>query len=148
MNYHIKQPKTDEEFQRYYYLRWKLLRAPWKQPRGSEFDDLEDRSFHFMAVDKNEEIIAVARLQSNSSSEAQIRYMAVETRYERRGIGRQLINAIEQHAADNGLSHIVLDARESAVSFYKNSGYKVVKKTYLLFDEIQHYHMKKIITHD
>ena len=148
MAIHIKQPETEEEFKHYYHLRWKLLRAPWKQPEGSEIDSIENQCLHLMAINDDKSVIAVARLQSNSDIEAQIRYMAVEKKYERRGIGRQLINAIEHHARSNNHQHIVLDARESAIDFYKSLNYIVIKKSYLLFGEIQHYRMQKTITND
>lgn len=96
-----------------------------------------------MAVDAADEIIAVARLQYNSDSEAQLRYMAVDNAYRGRGIGRELISAMESHARDTGVKIIVLDAREPAVGFYRKLGYSVVEKSYLLFDEIQHFRMSK-----
>ncbi|RKZ63489.1 MAG: GNAT family N-acetyltransferase [Gammaproteobacteria bacterium] len=146
MPFTIRQPKTAEEFKQYYHLRWTLLRAPWSQAEGSEIDDIEDQCFHFVAIDDKNAIIAVARLQFNANSEAQIRYMAVEPTHERLGVGRQLINVLEQHAIEKNCTLIVLDARESAIDFYKKSGYNITKKTYLLFDEIQHYRMIKNLT--
>lgn len=145
MSIEIKQPKTEDDFKAYYQLRWKLLRAPWNQPEGSEVDAIEDRCFHLMAVDDDNKVIAVARLQFNSTTEAQIRYMAVAKTYERQGIGRELINAIEAHTRDTGHENIILDAREPAIDFYKKLGYEVSEKSYLLFDEIQHFRMKKNI---
>ena len=141
----IKQPKTEDDFKSYYQLRWNLLRAPWSQPEGSEVDDIEDQCFHLMAVDDNNEVIAVARLQFNSDDEAQVRYMAVAGAYERQGIGRELINSMEAYAGESTRRKIVLDAREPAVGFYQKLGYTVVEKSYLLFDEIQHYRMMKTI---
>ncbi len=145
MSFEIKQPKTEDEFKRYYQLRWQLLRAPWNQPEGSEVDDIEDRCFHLMAVDDNNEVIAVARLQFNSDDEAQIRYMAVAGAYERQGVGRELIKSMEAYAGESAHRKIVLDAREPAVGFYQKLGYTVIEKSYLLFDEIQHYRMMKTI---
>lgn len=144
MCFHIKQPETNEEFKDYYHLRWKLLRAPWKQPEGSEVDDIEDQCFHVMAIDSNKDVIGVARLQFNNN-EAQIRYMAVAKKHERKGIGRELMNAMEAHAINSGCEKIVLDAREDAVDFYKKLDYKVIEKSYLLFEEIQHFQMRKRI---
>jgi len=141
--YHIKQPETEAEFKRYYQLRWQLLRAPWKQPKGSEIDDIETSCFHFMAVDDEEKVIGVARLQFNSGDEAQLRYMAVSELYERQGIGRALLKTLEQSAKKSSHKKIVLDARGNAVDFYKKLGYKIIKKNYLLFDEIQHFRMLK-----
>lgn len=146
MLFKIRQPTGEDEFKVYYQLRWKLLRAPWNQPRGSEVDDLENQSFHLMAIDEKNEVIGVARLQFNSNSEAQIRYMAVADSHQRRGIGRELIRALEDHARSSGSKKIVLDARERAVDFYKKMGYEISEKSYLLFDEIQHFRMLKTLT--
>ena len=145
MYFRIKQAETEDEFKRYYQLRWELLRAPWKQPQGSEVDDIEDQCFHLMAVDDKDKVIGVARLQYNSNTEAQIRYMAVAETSERKGIGRELVNTIEQHAKKSSHQLIILDAREEAVGFYQKSGYKITGKSYLLFDVIQHYRMVKAL---
>ncbi len=143
MPYQIKQPESKAEFKRYYHLRWQLLRAPWQQPEGSEVDAIEKQCFHVMAVDDEEQVIAVARLQFNSDDEAQIRYMAVNPTHQRQGIGRALIDAMEQCAKKSSYKNIVLDAREPAVDFYKKLGYQLIEKSYLLFDEIQHFRMSK-----
>ena len=143
MHFHIKQPETEDEFKHYYQLRWEMLRAPWNQTEGSEVDDIEDQCFHLMAVDDNDKTIGVARLQYNSDTEAQIRYMAVAKNFERQGIGGALIVALEAQAKASGHKRIVLDAREEAVDFYQKSGYKITEKSYLLFDVIQHYRMVK-----
>ncbi len=142
MFYQIKQPQTEAEFKHYYKLRWQLLRAPWNQPEGSETDDIEDSCFHVMAVD-NEKVIGIARLQFNSDDEAQLRYMAVSPCYQKQGIGRALIKALEQRAKKSSHKKIILHAREPAINFYKNLGYQVIEKSYRLFDEIQHFHMSK-----
>ena len=141
----VIQPKTENEFKAYFKLRWTLLRAPWNQPEGSETDEIETQCFHLMAVDEGGDIIGVARLQFNSESEAQIRYMAVARSHQRQGVGHELIIALENHAATTAHSKIVLDAREPAVRFYQKSGYQVLEKSYLLFDEIQHFRMSKAL---
>ncbi|NOQ90308.1 MAG: GNAT family N-acetyltransferase [Gammaproteobacteria bacterium] len=141
MSFVISQPDSKKEYEQYYHLRWKILRAPWNQAEGSEIDDIENQCFHLMAVDDKNKVIAVARLQFNSDTEAQIRYMAVTKEHERKGIGREMLNHMENHAAKTGHGTIILDAREHAVGFYEKLGYKVSGKSYLLFDEIQHYSM-------
>lgn len=139
----IKQPETEKEFEAYYDLRWRLLREPWQQPRGSEKDDLEDSSFHVMACDENSKVIGVGRLHFNSDTEAQIRYMAVSPEYENLGIGTSILAALEEKAQQEHCKTIVLHARENAVGFYQKKGYELLEKSHLLFDSIQHYRMKK-----
>ena len=142
MTFTIKPPESSEEFKQYFKLRWQILRAPWGEPEGSEVDDIEERCFHIMATGDGE-TIGVGRLQYNSEDEAQIRYMAVAGAYERSGIGRKIVEALEREAAANSVQTVVLDAREPAVGFYEKLGYHVEAKSYLLFDEIQHYRMIK-----
>jgi len=36
-------PETAVDRERYFDLRWRVLREPWQQPRGSERDDRERR---------------------------------------------------------------------------------------------------------
>jgi ribosomal protein S18 acetylase RimI-like enzyme len=69
--------------------------------------------------------------------------MAVEKEYEGKQIGSGIVHALELEAKNRNISSIVLDAREPAVGFYKKLGYHIEKKSYLLFDEIQHFRMSK-----
>jgi len=142
----IIEPSTPDEFQNYYDLRWKILRAPWNQPRGSEQDELEPSSRHLMVIDSKQAVIAVGRLHFNSIREAQIRYMAVDIDQQRKGVGTLLLDALEQKAVKPGTVRIVVDARESALRFYRKHGYAVEGPGHVLFNSIAHVKMKKIIT--
>ena len=141
----IKHPETEQEFNDYYNLRWRILRAPWGKPEGSEKDTIETECIHIM-VCIDEKILGVGRLQFNSENEAQIRYMAVEKEHEGKGIGTQVVNALEEKARAHNIKTIKLEARETAVGFYKKQGYELQEKTCLLFNSIQHYRMQKNIT--
>ena len=138
----ITSPKSKHDFERYYELRWRILRKPWGKPQGSEQDEDENLSFHLMATE-NEQALGVARLQNITPTEAQLRYMAVDNKHEGKGIGKKIIQSMENHAKNNNIDTIMLHARENAVGFYENMGYTVIEKSYLLFDCIQHYKMKK-----
>lgn len=143
--YMIKQPITEEEFKQYFHLRWQLLRAPWNEPEGTEKDAIEDQCFHIMVCHNNNHCIGVGRLQFNSETEVQIRYMAVAKSHQNNGIGAQIILALEEYARNRNIKNIVLDAREPAIGFYQKLGYTLNEKTYLLFGQIQHYRMMKIL---
>ena len=145
----IIEPTTSEEFKKYYNLRYEILRQPWGQPPGSERDEGEETSIHRMIIDnKTGNALAVGRLQFNSEDEAQIRYMAVAGDLQGKGLGSQIISALEDVARGKGIQRIILSARENALQFYKNNGYNIMKKTHLLFGEIQHWLMGKELTTD
>jgi predicted GNAT family N-acyltransferase len=141
----VIEPSTPEEYQRYYELRWKILRSPWNQPRGSEQDDMEQSSHHLMVVENDHDVIAVGRLHFNSIREAQFRYMAVDIAQQRRGAGTLLLEALESKAAELGAACIVLDAREHALRFYHKQGYQAEGPGQVLFNTIPHVKMRKHI---
>ena len=105
---------------------------------------MENECIHRMLTSASE-YIGVARLQFNKTSQAQIRYMAIKKEYQRQGYGKLLIDDMEKNAKENGASEIILESREQAIKFYQKLNYKLEKKTHLLFDEIQHFLMKKYL---
>lgn len=142
----VTSPTNEAEYAACFELRWRLLRAPWNQPRGSEQDDREADSIHVMAITKNAVIAGVGRLHFNSISEAQIRYMAVSTSHQRQGIGTRILAALEDRARQLGASVIVLDARETALGFYTRHGYTPTGPGDMLFNRIAHIRMQKRLT--
>jgi len=145
----IIEPNSSAEFEQYYNLRYEVLRKPWLQPKGSEKDDGDKLSIHRMIIDEsNGKAVAVGRLQFNTSEEAQIRYMAVSDNYQLKGYGNIIVKTLEDIALNKGIRNIILQARENALKFYWKNGYEIIEKSYLLFDEIQHWLMVKKITTD
>lgn len=141
----IGAPATDEEFEKYFDLRWRILREPWQQPRGSEKDELEHGSHHVMVCDENNQVIGVGRLHAATDTQGQIRYMAVDTARQGKGIGGLLLKELERIAKEKKFSSILLHARENAVPFYLQRGYTQLEKSHLLFNSIQHFKMIKYL---
>jgi len=141
MKIRIEKPENWDE---YYGLRWLVLRKPWRQPKGSEKDDMEKKSVHRAAFIGNK-MVGVARLHFNGIKEAQIRYMAVHPDYRRMGIGSRLLEELEKIARKKKAEYIILNARENAVNFYLKNGYSIIGKSYVLYGTIQHYKMIKLL---
>ena len=98
-----------------------------------------------MATNNKGKIIGVGRLHFVNAKESQIRYMAVDKNFRKKGVGNAIVQNLEMYSLNNDRNNIILNARENAVIFYKNLGYEVVKESYLLFDKIQHFEMKKVL---
>ena len=144
----IIEPQTPKEFEAYYLLRYEVLRKPWNQPIGSEKDDLETHCTHAMAVDDNNSVIGVCRMQFNSPTETQLRYMGVADSAQGYGVGKKLLGCMEDKAKKMGGTKMILQSREAAVDFYLKCGYAIVEKSYLMWGEIQHYLMSKDFLND
>tara|TARA_B110000467_G_scaffold16777_1_gene14742 strand:- start:190 stop:633 length:444 start_codon:yes stop_codon:yes gene_type:complete len=139
----VATPKTIQEFKFYFQLRWEILRKPWGQPKGSERDESDSTAIHRMILDRDGHIIGVGMLLLNSFKEAQIRFMAVSEDSQGMKVGTLLMQSLESIACERKSSFIILQSREKSVKFYEKNGFKVIKKSYLLFGEIQHFLMHK-----
>ena len=144
MEIEIRSPKTQNEWESYYDLRYRILRQPWNQPRGSERNEGDDSAIH-AAFFQNGVLIGVSRLDLMENEFGQIRFMAVETTNQGFGIGEKLMLHLEGIAIQNGRKKIILHAREVAIGFYQKLGYELIEKSHLLFGEIQHYLMEKAL---
>lgn len=138
--------KTSSELDAIIQLRYEVLRKPWNKSRESATDEFEEQAIN-VYIAENKEVIACGRLQLNSPHVAQIRFMAVSNNYQGKGLGKQIVMALEKEAIKLEVQKIELQARENAVAFYKTLGYEVIAKSHKLWDVIQHYLMEKKITH-
>ncbi len=143
-SFEIREPETKAELEQYYQLRWKILRKPWNQPKGSERDELDNSAMKIIAVE-NGKVVGCGRGHLNSKEQGQIRYMAVDKSFQRQGIGTELLKTLEIKLKNNGAKKIVLKAREKAVSLYEKQGYEIYKEGEILFGEIKHFWMRKRI---
>lgn len=139
----IRSPENSAEWLAYYDLRYRVLRAPWGQVKGSEQSPDEAKHQHFAFFDEQAKILGVGRLDLIDHQTAQIRFMAVDQDEQYNGIGKNLMRHMELAAKASGVQEIILHAREIALPFYNKLGYQLVEKSHLLFGEIQHFLMRK-----
>lgn len=138
----IRSPKNEQEWNAYFDLRYRILRQPLGQALGSERNDGDETGIHF-ALFEDERIKAIARLDFQENKVAQVRFVAVETDVQGKGFGKKIMLETEKEALNKGCERLILHARENALPFYEGLGYKLIEKSYLLFDQIQHFYMEK-----
>lgn len=140
----VREPLGAGELERYYDLRWRVLREPWSQERGQERDEHEAAATHLGAW-MGKRLVGVGRLHFISTDSAQIRYMAVEPAMQGKGIGGRILRELERRAVQGGATRIVLNARDQAVMFYRQHGYSITQRSETLFNAIPHWEMAKIL---
>jgi predicted GNAT family N-acyltransferase len=138
----IRTPKTDQEWEAYYNLRYSILREPLGQPKGSERNEGDLDGVHF-ALFENNKIQAIARLDQAEPNVSQVRFVAVASDQHGKGYGKAIMVETENYSKAHGNIKMVLQARKNAVDFYKKLGYQLIEKSHLLFGKIQHYKMQK-----
>jgi N-acetylglutamate synthase-like GNAT family acetyltransferase len=121
----IKAPTTREDFKAYYALRYKVLREPFGHPKGTEKDDYEPISEHFMAVNENGNVLGVVKLDEKSEGVGHISHLAVAPEYQHKGIGRQLLETAERRARERGFHILGTMARVTATAYFEKNGFHV-----------------------
>ncbi|HEX8562408.1 MAG TPA: GNAT family N-acetyltransferase [Flavobacterium sp.] len=120
-----------------------------KPLESCRFDGDElDTTQHFGYYD-NSALLGVISLflqsnpQFNFAKQHQIRGMAVLDSHRKKGIGAALVKHVETVAASKSTEIIWFNAREIAVPFYQNLGYKVSGEAFTIGDIGIHYRMFK-----
>lgn len=122
----IRTPATREEFKAYYDLRYRLLRQPWAQVRGTEKDDYEPISYHFMAVDsETHEIVGVIKVYEKEAGVGCFSHMAVAGNRQRQGIGKLLIEAVENKSRELNFHTLGCYSRLNTTQYFEQAGYRI-----------------------
>ena len=121
----IKTPVTNNDFKAYYALRYKVLSEPWGHPKGTEKDDYEPVSEHFMAVDEKGNVVGVVKLYEKSDGVGNISHLAVTPEQQHKGIGHLLLEAVEQRARARGFKTIGAMSRVTATAFFEKFGFRI-----------------------
>ena len=82
---------------------------------------------HFWVAERSGEIIGTVGVQRVNAEEAELRRMSVAGHLRRQGIGRRLLETVEEFCRRNGYSRIALSTvlhLEPAVMMYTASGYQ------------------------
>jgi predicted GNAT family N-acyltransferase len=122
-------------------LRQRILRAPLGLDIRDE--DLSGETEEVILIAEDNGVLAgCLLLQHKDPTTFKLRQMAVDTAWQRKSIGAQLVAEAERYARSVGKTRIVLHARMTAMSFYRKSGYDVCSDSFTEVG-IPHVLMKK-----
>ena len=124
-------------------LRQLILRDPLKMKFSAE--ELEaDKKYVYFAYIEGDEVLGVVGLEKHSPEKFQLRQMAVHDKTQGKGVGRQIVAALEKHVQNAKGKEIHLDSRYPARGFYAKLGYTEYGEIYDKIG-IKHIDMKKIL---
>ncbi|MCX8481181.1 MAG: GNAT family N-acetyltransferase, partial [Sediminibacterium sp.] len=81
---------------------------------------------YFFIILENNDIIGCCILTTVTEQIIKLRQMAIHPNYQRKNIGKSLIQYCEKFAFKQNYQQIVLHARETALGFYKKNGYAAI----------------------
>ena len=116
---HFESPEYHHELE----LRNRLLRVPLGLDVFREELSVERDQWHYGLFDA-ETLAGCVVVVPLGGQAAKIRQMAIDTPYQQRGYGRQLMQFVEQQLAEREIHAIELHARLEAEGFYRKLGYE------------------------
>jgi predicted GNAT family N-acyltransferase len=137
-------PYKSREYYQALSLRDEVLRKPLNL-FFSEEDILQDASYVHFAILNADLIIATAQLVLLTSQNAKMRQVAVHPGFQRKGIGKKLVDEMELWCTQNNINNIELHARETAMDFYLSLNYTCQGEQFLEVG-IPHFKMIKDIS--
>ncbi len=130
-------PEYDQTVQ----LRDKILRKPLGLVFSAEQLAEEFSDFHLAAFTNDWVLRGCLVLTPKGDKTLKMRQVAVDEAVQKLGIGRQLVAASEALARRNGFDVMELNARDTAVPFYKKLDYTIGGEQ---FEEVGIVHFKMI----
>jgi predicted GNAT family N-acyltransferase len=126
-------------------LRNRILLRPIGLPEHA-WEMHDGASFHFVATEEGRVVAcAVLRPLPDQPGTAQLLQMAVETAWQGRGVGSELVRHLVNFARSQALREVTCHARETAVSFYRKSGFLEYGEPFAEAG-IRHRHMRLALT--
>lgn len=106
-------------------LRYKVL----LEPLGLKFLDMyrekEMNYLHIGCVESlDDNLVGGLMLVPVNDEEIRLMQVAVDSKYQREGVGREIVKYAEKRAREAGYSRIVMHAMLSVVHFYEKLGYR------------------------
>ncbi len=152
MKIELTEPRTAEEFEDYYRLRYERLRKPHGLPPGSERDNpAEGSSLHVIAKADGRVVGAGCWVVGMRKDEltgarqvfARFRQLAVDHEFDNRGIGIAMLRYMEKAARKTGAKEIVGNVRVERVAYFERLGYVVNGRGETLYGSVEHMSMVK-----
>ena len=144
MNLSLKIVKSDDLLN----LRSKILRNNLDPNLCRFHGDKEINSFHVGAFNGNTLIGGVSVMKNECKKKElpncfQLRGLFVDKEFQHNGIGKTIVNFVENRLRDSGVNYLWMNARESAVLFYLKLNYSNSKISYVINEIGLHYLMYK-----
>lgn len=133
----------DARYQELWHLREAILRKPLGMSLSNE-NLSRDKTNTFFIASHNDKIVGCVLMEPKDTKTVQLRAMAVYNEWQGKGVGRLLVQALEDNACQAGYNKIILHARKVVLGFYKSMHYRQVGDEFVEVG-IPHFHMEKEI---
>lgn len=110
-------------------LRNEVFRKPWGLDIRNE-DLSSDATYEMYGAYMDEKMIATVFLTEDDKETARVKSVAIFHEYRGKGLGKYLMDYVEDIARKRGYKKVALMGRVSAEVFYNKIGYETISESY------------------
>lgn len=114
-----------------FYIRYQVFVLEQEILAEEEFDTIDQNHPLYAVIYDGIKPVATARYVQDNAQTFRVSRVASLKSYRGRGLGRQVVEAIEKIGRDKGLKHCLIHADCTALAFYQALGYQVCSDIYL-----------------
>ncbi|MEB3102962.1 GNAT family N-acetyltransferase [Ferviditalea candida] len=138
---------TEQELAGCLAVRREVFIVEQQVPENLEVDEF-DRSpeaCHHILIRMEGRAIAAGRWRAYEGDTVKFQRLAVLREHRGLGLGKLLLDGLEQWAKELGFHQAILDAQTQAEGFYRKAGYRPVSEEIFLDAGMPHVRMKKVL---
>lgn len=113
------------DYERSIDIRNEVFRKPWGLDIRDE-DLTGDKDMQLFGGYLEDEMISTIFLTQDDDTSARIKAVAILPEYQKKGLGKYLMEHVEKIAKEKGYTKVVLMGRVSVEVFYEKLGYKTI----------------------
>ncbi|MGF7033121.1 putative GNAT family N-acyltransferase [Paenibacillus mucilaginosus] len=137
--------ETTEQLEECFGIRRRVFVEEQQVPEEEEIDEFDASPAacrHWLLRD-GEEPVGTGRWRMYDGETAKLQRIAVLDSRRGQGLGRTIIEAMEQDVREAGVPAVILDGQVQAEAFYRKLGYETISKEPFLDAGIWHVRMRK-----
>lgn len=124
----IKHNEDDNYYYSAVQLRIEQFFKGHPNPTDLINDQFEKTGTHLICL-LNDSVIGTGRLNIENH-QGIISQMAIDSQYQNKGIGKTILEQLINQCKEHNVNEIVLNARETAINFYKKYGFKITSEKF------------------
>lgn len=125
-----KRVESEKEREDAFFIRKIVFVEEQDVPVHLELDEYEDSAVHFVAYDA-EMPIGAGRIRTPENGIAKVERVCILPQYRGKHLGNLMMNTMEDHAREAGLTTVKLNAQSYAVPFYQKLNYEITSPEFL-----------------
>ena len=137
---------SEKELKEALEVRRRVFVIEQKVDENLEYDEYDKLyACTHIGISANGRIIATARITPYIDTTCKYQRIAIDKEYRGKGLGKALINKLDEVALALGFTHVIIDAQVYAEKFYNKTGFSAINREIFMDAGIPHIRMEKTI---